>query len=229
MHAHAVDDPRAHDYLPGMGRHALLPMYDPFTRLLGLRRHHATLIEQAAIRHGTRVLEIGCGTGNLALAAAARHPAASVVGLDPDDDALARARRKAGRRRLDVRFDHGYAQELPYADASFDRVLSALMFHHLGADEKRAALAEVGRVLAPGGTLHLMDIGGPATASSHGMIARLLRRSPVLDDNLGDRIPELMTAAGLEGAAEVAHRSSRIMGGITYVRATAPDGAPSTG
>jgi N-acetyl-1-D-myo-inositol-2-amino-2-deoxy-alpha-D-glucopyranoside deacetylase len=60
-----------------------------------------------------------------------------------DPRALARARRKAGRKALPVQLDRGFAQELPYPDASFDRVLSAFMFHHLGPDEKEETLGEV--------------------------------------------------------------------------------------
>jgi ubiquinone/menaquinone biosynthesis C-methylase UbiE len=211
-------------YLPGMGHDLLLPLYDPLCRLLGISRFHRPLLDQAAIRPGQRVLEIGCGTGNLALLAGRLHPDAEVVGLDPDPKALARARRKAGRRSLQVRFDRGFAQELPYADASFDRVLSALMFHHLGPDERERALLEVRRVLEPGGSLHLVDFGG-ARERSDGLMARLSHRSPLLQDNFGGRIPELMRAAGLADPSEVAHRVSRVMGRLTYYRAVAPPAA----
>jgi ubiquinone/menaquinone biosynthesis C-methylase UbiE len=212
---------RGDHYLPGMGHDRLLPLYDPLQRLLGISRIHRPLVDQAGIRPGHRVLEIGCGTGNLALLVGLLHPDAVVVGLDPDPRALARARRKAGRRSLPVRFDRGFAQELPYADASFDRVLSALMFHHLGPDERARALLEVRRVLQPGGSLHLVDFGG-ARERSDGLMARLSHRSPLLEDNFGSRIPELMRDAGLADPSEVAHRVSRVMGRLTYYRAEAP-------
>ena len=212
---------REDHYLPGMGHDRLLPLYDPLQRLLGISRIHRPLVDQAGIRPGQRVLEIGCGTGNLALLVGQLHPGAEVVGLDPDPKALARARRKAERRSLPVRFDLGFAQELPYADASFDRVLSALMFHHLGPDEKERALCEVRRVLEPGGSLHLVDLGG-AKEHADGVMARLSHRNRMLRDNFGDRIPTLMRAAGLAGPTEVAHTVSRVMGRFTYYRAVAP-------
>lgn len=56
-----------------------------------------------------------------------------------------------------IRFEHGYAQRLPYSDGEFDRVLSSMMLHHLDADSKAAAAAEVFRVLRPGGRLHVVD------------------------------------------------------------------------
>ena len=126
-------------FLPGM-RHAwLLPLYDPLNRLLGVSAVHRRLLDQAGLRPGQRVLEIGCGTGNLLLAAKRAQPEAVVVGLDPDLAALARAHRKARRRGLGVQLDRGYADQLPYTDASVDVVLSSFMLHHVPADQREPA------------------------------------------------------------------------------------------
>ena len=182
-----------HDYLPAMGKDWMLPLYDPLTRLLGVQRIHRRLVELAAIERGHRVLEIGCGPGGLVLRAQRMHPDAEIVGLDPDPLALARARRKAERAGLPVRFDQGKAGELPYPDESFDRVLSSFMFHHLDDAEKRRALAEVRRVLRPGGELHLVDVAG----HHHGRFGRRMQRSEHLRDNAGDGIPDRMRDAGL--------------------------------
>jgi ubiquinone/menaquinone biosynthesis C-methylase UbiE len=178
------------DYLPGMGKAWLLPLYDPLTRLLGVRGVHRELVERAQLAPGLRVLEIGCGTGNLALTAKRACPAAEVTGLDPDPAALAKGRRKAARARLTLRFDQGFAQALPYPDASFDRVLSSLMLHHLDDADRPAALREVRRVLEPGGSLHVLDLAG----TSHG--PRRLRH------HADGRIPELMVQAGFSEAGE---------------------------
>jgi ubiquinone/menaquinone biosynthesis C-methylase UbiE len=182
-----------HDYLPAMGRDRLLPLYDPFTWLLGVPRIHRRLVELAAIEPGHRVLEIGCGTGNLALRAQRMHPDAELVGVDPDPLALARARRKAGRSGRTVRFDQGKAGELPYPDESIDRVLSAFMFHHLDDAEKRRALAEIRRVLRPAGQLHRVDIAG----HHHGPFGHRMQRNEHLRDNAGEGIPDRMREAGL--------------------------------
>lgn len=203
-------------YLPGMGLGWLLPLYDPFARLIGIHAAHQELADQAELDSAQRVLEIGCGTGNLALLVKRARPQLEVVGLDPDPNALARAARKARRARLELELDRGFADQLPYPDATFDRVLSALMFHHLEPDLRAASLQEVRRVLRPGGSLHLLDFGG----SSHDLhgLARLARRSHTLRDNWDDRIPALMREAGLTDPAEIGHLNRRI-GRLTYYRA----------
>jgi ubiquinone/menaquinone biosynthesis C-methylase UbiE len=204
-------------YLPGMGRAWLLPLYDPFTRLIGIESVHRKLADQAELASAQRVLEIGCGTGKLALLVKRMRPQLEVAGLDPDPKALARAARKARRARLDLDLARGFADQLPYPDASFDRVLSALMFHHLEADLRVASLREVLRVLRPGGSLHLVDFGG----SSHDLhgLGRLSRRSHTLQDNWDDGIPPLMREAGLSDPAENDHLTKRV-GRLTYYRAT---------
>lgn len=206
-----------HDYLPGCGHGRLIGLYDSVQRLLGISRLHRVLIELADLG-ALRALEVGCGTGNLAILAKRLHPGADMVGIDPDLRALARANRKAGHA-VPVRFDHGYGQNLPYPDASFDRVLSALMLHHLDPEVKPRMLAEALRVLRPGGALYLVDFGGRVTASD-GVMARLQLRSGRLRTNMGDGIPTLLAGAGFSEVTELTHRTS-LVGRVTYYRATA--------
>jgi ubiquinone/menaquinone biosynthesis C-methylase UbiE len=201
-----------HGYIPAMGNDRLVSLYDPFTRLLGVPSLHRRLANQAGIAPGHRVLEIGTGTGNLALLVKRRHPEANVVGLDPDPLALGRARRKAARDGLSVQWDLGSAGELPYPEGSVDRVLSALMFHHLDEADKQRTLAEVRRVLRPGGRLHLVDFAG----HPHGFFGRLAGRSHWLQGNAGDRVPVRMREAGLTDVAECGR--GRL--GATFYRAT---------
>lgn len=204
-------------YLPGMGRDWLLPLYDPFTRLIGAGAAHAQLADQAELDSAHRVLEIGCGTGNLALLVQRTHPSLEVTGLDPDPRALARAGRKAHRSGLTLTLDRGFADQLPYPEARFDRVLSSLMFHHLDAEQQVSALREVRRVLRPGGSLHLMDLSGDGH-SLHGL-ARLTRRRPAPRENLDERIPTLLHETGFAEPAVTSHLTTHL-GSLTYYRAT---------
>jgi ubiquinone/menaquinone biosynthesis C-methylase UbiE len=207
------------DYLPAAGHDALLPAYDLMARLFGMNRVYPALIAHAELADCGRVLEIGCGTGNLLVGAKRAHPHVTAIGCDPDPRALRRAERKA-RGLSGIRFERAYAQQLPYADGEFDRVLSSMMLHHLDEEAKPAAAAEVFRVLRPGGRLHLVDVGGDMTARD-GLAARRMMRSHHVAGNLGDAIPRLLRAAGFDCTQVDTHRQ-RFCGRVTYYRATRP-------
>jgi ubiquinone/menaquinone biosynthesis C-methylase UbiE len=192
-----------------MGHDRLLPLYDPFTRLLGVRHLHQRLVDQADVRTGMRLLDIGCGTGNLTILAAEQHPSTAVTGLDPDPRGLAWGRRKAQRAGLSIRFDRGFAGDLPYATGSYDRVFSALMLHHVS--DPAAAVREAARVLAPGGCIHIVDITG------HGKGRRGQRHGG--GTHHGTDLLALLAAADLTDAREVGHGSNRF-GPYRYYRAT---------
>ena len=107
---------------------------------------------------GETVLDVGCGTGTLALEVQ-RHVgrAGRVVGIDPSSEQIARARAKAVRRNVPVEFQVGVIEQLAFPDQTFDVVLSTLMMHHLPASLKRQGLVEIARVLKPGGRLIIAD------------------------------------------------------------------------
>lgn len=190
-------------FIPAAGRHWRLPLYDPFVRLVGGDRARRALIEQARIRAGQRVLDVGCGTGSLEVAVARLEPGVELVGLDPDPAALERAQRKARRAGAAASFDRGFAGALPYPDGSFDRVVSSFMFHHLPGPEKGALLREARRVLRPGGELHLLDFEARPPGGG-GRVARWLASHSLLAENAPDRILALMREAGFDGARRTA-------------------------
>jgi ubiquinone/menaquinone biosynthesis C-methylase UbiE len=204
----------ARTFIPAAGHDWLLPLYDPLARLLGASSAHRQLVDQAQLQAGLRVLEIGCGTGTLTIQIKARHPSVDVVGLDPDPKALARARRKATREGVALQLDQGFSDHLPYADGSYDRVLSAFMFHHLLHEEKRQSLQEIRRVLRPGGSLHLLDVGS-AHGGFGGLIARFFHRGE--RGSSVDTILTLMQEAGFADPTEVSHRRA-IVGRVFFCR-----------
>lgn len=219
MTEHRPGSATRHDYIPAFGKDALLPFYDLLTRLLGMNKAYDTLVAQAELADGLRVLEIGCGTGNVTTRVKRAAPGADVVGSDPDPLALARAQRKA-RGMTGIRFERAYAQELPFANGEFDRVLSSMMLHHLDDDVKAAAAAEIYRVLRPGGALHIVDIGRH-TSGHHGLAARWMKDNPHAAGNLDDAIPRLLRTAGFD-CTEVGTRRHRLIGRLTFYRATRP-------
>jgi ubiquinone/menaquinone biosynthesis C-methylase UbiE len=109
-------------------------------------------LARLAIGPTDRVLDVGCGTGELLARLAARYPAARLAGLDPVPQMLEVARSKLSDR-VDLRV--GWANELPWPDASFDVVVSCNMFHYI--THPVDAVREMERVLVPGGRLLITD------------------------------------------------------------------------
>jgi ubiquinone/menaquinone biosynthesis C-methylase UbiE len=198
-------------YLPAAGRDWLLPLYDPIVKLLGGDTARKALVDQAALHSDQRVLEVGCGTGSLVMQIKKLYPHLEVIGLDPDPKALARAKRKVARGATSIQFDTGFAGELPYPGAEFDRVFSSFMFHHLPADEKKKMLSEVRRVLKSDGELHLLDFEGPGDGK-HGFLSHLLHSNERLKDNSERAVLNLMRRAGFANAQKMGRRTMLVGG-----------------
>jgi ubiquinone/menaquinone biosynthesis C-methylase UbiE len=206
-------------YLPAAGHDWSLPLYDPIVKLLGGDKARGVLIDQATFQPRHRVLDIGCGTGTVAIEIKRRYPDLDIIGIDPDPKALARARRKAAKAGVSIQFDQGFGDELPYPEASFDRVISSFMFHHLPAEEKVKTLRAVRRVLKPGGRFHLLDFERPQSGA-HGFIARLFHSSERMKDNSESRVLTLMNEAGLSDPRKTGERTM-FSGQIAYFQAGA--------
>lgn len=144
-------------FLPAAGHDVFLPLYDPLTALFGGNRARKRLVENANLQAAQNILDIGSGTGTVSISIKKDYPNIKIIGIDPDPKALARARKKADRAGVSIQFDQGFSDQLPYPDASFDRVISTLMFHHLKEAEKEKTLHEVRRVLNAHGSFHLLD------------------------------------------------------------------------
>ena len=139
--------------------------YDLLVWFLSLGREQAfrkMTADLAQLQPGETVLDVGCGTGTLAMVAKERvGTTGRVSGIDASVQMIARARRKAARRSLPIDFQVGLIEQLAFPDQSFDVVLSSMMMHHLPDDLKRQGLAEIARVLKPGGRLLVVDFKRP--------------------------------------------------------------------
>lgn len=201
-------------YLPAASLDVLLPIYDPIMAVLRFTAALAPLLAQAALQSGFRVLDIGCGTGTLVAMIARRDPGVAIAAIDPDPRALARAARKAREAGARVHFDRGVADALPYAAASFDRVFSSMMFHHVPHGEKPGVLREVCRVLKPGGRLEFLDFAG----GHHSLLAHVLH-GRTASAAAEDRLLRLMRDCGFAEARRLGSRRT-IAGAIAYYQAT---------
>lgn len=128
------------------------------------RRFRERLLELGRLRPGESVIDVGCGTGTLAiLAKETVGLSGAVCGVDASPEMIARARSKAARAGVEVRFENAAAQALPFVESSFDLALSTLMLHHLGRAARRELASELRRVVKPGGRALLVDFAKPAT------------------------------------------------------------------
>lgn len=174
----------------------MVPFYDALCRLVGLgrafRRHTLSL---AKLAPGARVLDAGCGTGVLTrLAATFVGPEGAAIGIDPGPRMIRRARRDAARAASAARFELAAVERMPFPDASFDAAFLSAVLHHLTPDLKRAGLAEILRVLRPGGRLVVADIDRPIGIL--GVLFRLFRHHPTIGPQVRGGISELLAGAG---------------------------------
>lgn len=127
------------------------------------RAFREKMLDLVNLRPGDQVLDVGCGTGTLAMAAKYRVGATGTVcGIDASPEMITRARRKAKKDGVEVRLENAVVEKLPFADGTFDAVLSTLMLHHLGRKARQQCLCEIRRVLKPGGRVVAIDFGEPA-------------------------------------------------------------------
>lgn len=152
-------------YIPVLRFHALTSLYDSVVAFLCREKSFkAALVAQAALRPGQKVLDLGCGTGTMALALKSACPSASLLGVDADPAVLTRAQAKARSMGSDVTFVRGFAQDLDPGLGPFDRVVTSLFLHHIPASEREVVLERVRSSLKEGGKFHIADWDRPANA-----------------------------------------------------------------
>jgi len=194
-------------YIPALRYAWLTPIYDTVVRWTTREStFKRALVAQADVQPQHRLLDVGCGTATLTIAIKVDCPDADVAGLDGDPGILATAGEKAARAGVSIALEQGYSFALPYGDNSFDRVVSSLFFHHLTTENKRRTLAEIMRVLKPGGEVHIADWGKPQNFVMRSVffLVQLLDGFETTADNVQGRLPALIGEAGFQGINKTA-------------------------
>ena len=200
-----MNDPHQMEYIPALRFNWLTPFYDLIVGVTTRERvFKKALIEQANIKANSKVLDVGSGTGTLAIWTKKYQPMACVTGIDGDLQILNLAKKKAEKNNVEIKFDHGLSYSLPYADATFDRVISSLFFHHLTWDNKIKTAREIFRVVRPGGEVHIADWGKPENKLMRilFLFIQMLDGFKTTRDNIDGKLVTLFSEAGFSNVKE---------------------------
>ncbi len=195
------------EFTPAMGDSRLTPLYDFAIRWL-TREHiwRDMLIQQINISASDRILDVGCGTGSLAIRLKGAESAAEVIGLDPDDEVLSLAQQKAQSAGVNVVWRQGFlSDEMVREMAPVSKVVSSLVLHQTPLEEKANILSAMHRILAPQGKLHIADYGLQRTKFMRIMFRRTVQRVDGIEDtqpNADGILPDLIKAAGFRDLHE---------------------------
>lgn len=192
-------------FTPALGRLAPARFFDYVAALTRERLWRGLTVEHLAPRPGDAILDVGCGTGSLALLTARAQPQATVVGLDPDPEVLAVARGKDTQSRVRWLTGMGDALLDAVGAASMDAVMSSLVLHQCPIAVKRAVLASMFAVLRPGGRLVIADYGWQRTRLMRTAfrIVQLADGKTDTQPNADGVLPELISGAGFVDVREV--------------------------
>jgi ubiquinone/menaquinone biosynthesis C-methylase UbiE len=209
-------------YTPPLGQDALTPLYDMAIRCL-TREHvwRSALVRQAAPSPYDRILDVGCGTGTLALALKRLEPEADIIGLDPDSRALANARNKAVSAGQAITFVQGFLGDTGLPEGwKPTKIVSSLMFHQVPLAAKTDILSTMRRMLDIGGEIHIADYGLQRDALMRGLFritVQLLDGVTDTQPNADGVLSRLMREAGLEAEETQAFKTAT--GSISLFRA----------
>ena len=188
-------------YIPAFSYDFLTPCYDTLVELIGYgKAEREMVINLLDLRKGETLLDIGCGTGTLLILAKKKYPNVAMTGIDIDEKVLGIARKKSQSEKVTIDYIETSSAQLPFTNASFDVIVSSLVFHHLPTEVKKQTLKEIYRVLKSEGRFLLADFG-----KKEGFILTIIDfltkvfqvpEYTTLQDNLKGKLPEYMKEVG---------------------------------
>lgn len=211
-------------FIPALRYNWLTRFYNPLVALtMPEKKFKTALIRQAGIAAHHRVLDFGTGTATLSLLLSGQQPGCRIDGVDVDKNILAIAREKTAQQQAKINLVRYDGVKLPYADHTFDRVISSLVFHHLDNEQKQNALSEIRRVLKPGGELHIADWGKASSLLMRIMFCfvQLLDGFNNTRDHVRGKLPDYIRQARFTDVS-VTMSFSTVWGTLSLYSAVAP-------
>lgn len=187
------------NYVPALRYRWLTRWYDSvLAKVFPEVRVRRALIDSANIQKGHRVLEFGVGTASLSILLKQIHRLPEVIGVDVDPEVLRIAQQKIEKSGVLMEIEQYDGDILPFADHSFDRVVTCLVLHHLDPAQKRQSLSEIRRVLKPGGSLHVADWGKPSNLRMRlaFYLVQLLDGFKTTTENVQGKLPQIFQEVG---------------------------------
>ena len=209
------------NYISALHFDWLTRFYDPIMKwTMREQTFKRQLIQQANIKAGHRVLDLGCGTATLSIMLKEVHPGAEVIGLDGDVKALSIAQRKIADAGFDIELKKGMSFDLDFPNHSFDIVVSSLLFHHLNSENKLRTLGEISRILKPGGELHIADWGKAQNILMRGafLIVQLLDGFETTSESVQGKLLEYIEQASFTNFGET-RQFKTLFGTLSLYRA----------
>jgi ubiquinone/menaquinone biosynthesis C-methylase UbiE len=214
------------DYIPALRFHSLTRYFDTVLAItLKEEKFKSLLVRQANVQPGDRILDVGCGTGTLAVLLKQAVPEAHVVGIDADRAALGIARMKAAEAEVEIEFHEALAWDAPFEPESFERVVSSLVLHHLRDGDKLRTLQKVREWLGPDGELHIADWGKAQNALMRVAFVgvQLLDGFQTTTENVRRGLVPVLRDAGFRSVKET-HREMTLFGTLSLYQAHRGDG-----
>ncbi len=210
------------EFIPALGYNWLTSFYDLTIKLtMPENQFRALLIDELAPQNGETILEFGYGTGQNIILAHQRNEKTVLKGLDIDPKVKAIAERKMNKLGLGIKLDLYDGHTFPYAENTFDKVFSSLVFHQLDQNAKLSSLKEIYRVLKPDGQLIIGDWGKAKNKIMRltFYFVQILDGFKTTDDNVKGLLPKFIEQSGFRNVTEVDFINTKI-GTYSYYQAT---------
>ncbi|MCX6302678.1 MAG: methyltransferase domain-containing protein [Bacteroidia bacterium] len=186
--------------------------YDKYMKRITLGREDALrrmTINLALVKPGDCVLEVGCATGTLTLAAKRQAgPTGSVFGIDIIPVMIEASQKKAAQAKLDITFQLGNIEDIPFPNENFDVVMCSFMIFHMSEKVRNKGIEEIYRVLKPQGRFLVLDLALPQRPMSRRILKLFL--GFMLKHDLKELQP-IMESSGFS-QIEISQAKFRVLG-----------------